>query len=263
VTARRLAALAGLALVVSGCGGSVKTHPPTTAPATTSGSRTLAAYFFRDGALRRVPVRVADTPAVGTEALEALLAGPPAGYDTALPADVHLLGLQVAGGVAVPRFSSRLGDPSRSAQAQIIATLTQFPDVKGVQIQEEGRTAGLPLEDGAGSVIRRPATLADYTDLTAEAPIFVRQPARDSTVSSPVHASGTADVFEGTLAVDVWSGGKRLRTQTVTASSGTGTRGTWSATIDLPSGPAKLVFYEPSAENGQPLHATTVLLTVR
>lgn len=250
-------------LVVGGCGGSVKTHPPTTAPATTSGSRSLDTYFFRDGALSRVPVHVADTPAVGTEALEGLLAGPPTGYETALPAGVHLLGLQIGGGVAVARFSRELGDPTRSAQAQVVATLTQFPEVKGVQIQEEGRTAGLPLEDGEGNVIRRPATSADYTDLTAEAPIFVREPGRDSTVSSPVHARGTADVFEGTLAVDVWSGGKRLRTQTVTASSGTGTRGTWSAIIDLPSGPAKLVFYEPSAENGQPLHATTVLLTVR
>ena len=64
------------------------------------------------------------------------------------------------------------------------------------------------------------------------------------------------------MAVDVWSGGRRLRTQTIQASSGTGTRGTWSATIAVPSGPAKLVFYEPSAENGQPLHATTVFLTV-
>ena len=57
---------------------------------------------------------------------------------------------------------------------------------------------------------------------------------------------------------EIWSGGKLLRTQTITASSGTGTRGTWSATFDLPPGPAKLVFYEPSAENGQPLHQTTV-----
>ena len=61
----------------------------------------------------------------------------------------------------------------------------------------------------------------------------------------------------------MWSGGKHLRTQTIQASSGTGTRGSWSATIDLPPGPAKLVFYEPSAENGQPLHATTLLLAVR
>jgi hypothetical protein len=78
-----------------------------------------------------------------------------------------------------------------------------------------------------------------------------------------VHASGTADVFEGTLAVDVWSGGKVLRTQTIQATSGTGTRGTWSATFDLPPGPARLVFYEPSAENGSHLHTAEVDLTVK
>jgi len=31
----------------------------------------------------------------------------------------------------------------------------------------------------------------------------------------------------------------------------------------LPAGPVKLVFYEPSAEDGRPLHPTVVELTVR
>ena len=88
-------------------------------------------------------------------------------------------------------------------------------------------------------------------------------PKRDSTVSSPVHASGTADVFEATLVAEIWSGGKLLRTQTLTASSGTGTRGTWTATFDVPPGPARLVLYEPSAENGSHLHTAEVDLTVR
>jgi hypothetical protein len=70
-------------------------------------------------------------------------------------------------------------------------------------------------------------------------------------------------VFEGTFAVDVWSDGRLLRTQPISASSGTGTRGTWAATIELPPGPAKLVFYEPSAENGSHLHETIVPVDVR
>jgi hypothetical protein len=220
-------------------------------------------FFFRDAALTRVSVQVSDSPAVATQAVGALLAGPPAGYTSAIPAGARLVALTVADGVAVARFSAGLGIPSRSAQGQIVATLTQFPTIHGVEIQEDGMTAGPPLQDGAGATLRRPATSADYADLTALAPIFVRQPARDASVSSPVHASGTADVFEGAFVVEVWSRGKRLRTQPIQATSGTGTRGTWMAAITLPSGPAKLVFYEPSAADGRPLHTTTVLLSVR
>src|SRR5207247_1542544 len=123
---------------------------------------------------------------------------------------------------------------------------TQFPTITSVD--------GGPFEP--------PASRSDYADLTPEAAIFVAEPQRDSSVSSPIHATGTADVFEGTLAVDVWSNGKRLRRQPIQATSGTGTRGTWTATIEVPAGAAKLVFYDPSAENGAPLHATTVELTV-
>jgi hypothetical protein len=127
-----------------------------------------------------------------------------------------------------------------------VYTLSQFPTITSVD----------------GGPFQTPARRVDYNDLTPEAPIFVAEPQRDSSVSSPLHASGTADVFEGTLAVDVWSNGKRLRTQSIQATSGTGTRGTWSARIEMPAGPAKLVFYEPSAENGSQLHATTVDLSV-
>jgi hypothetical protein len=252
-----------LAAALAGCGGKVTTHPGTSGGATTSATRTLGAFFFRDAALTRVPVRVPDSPAVATQAVGALLAGPPAGYTTAIPSGTRLVALDIANGVAVARFSAELGTPSRSAQGQIVATLTQFPTIHGVQLQEEGAASAPPLEDGAGRPLGRPATSSDYADLTSRAPIFVEEPRRDASVSSPVRASGTADVFEGAFVVEVWSGGKRLRTQPIQATSGTGTRGTWKATIALPPGPAKLVFYEPSAADGRPLHTTTVLLNVR
>ena len=108
-----------------------------------------------------------------------------------------------------------------------------------------------------------PATDADYDDLTAEAPIFVRTPTRDSTVSSPVHAAGTANVFEATIHVEIWSADKLVETKLITATSGSGTRGTWEATLPLPSGDVRLVFFEPSAEDGSHLHPTEVLLHVR
>jgi hypothetical protein len=263
---RRLLPLCALVLLaLPGCGGgngATTTTAPATTAATTAAATSLKTYFFRDAALVPVTATVPATQAVARAALEALLAGAPPGTDTAIPAGTALEDVTVEGGVARAAFSRELGDPTRSAQAQIVSTLAQFPTVTGVEIGVHGKGA-VPLQDGAGETIAGPATPADYVDLTAEAPIFVREPARDSTVSSPVHASGTADVFEATFAVDVWSGGRKLRTEVITASSGTGTRGTWSKTIDLPPGPAKLVFYEPSAEDGRPLHETTVELTAR
>jgi hypothetical protein len=202
-------------------------------------------YYLRGNTLVPVHVSIAETPAIATAALQKLLAGAPDGYRTAITSGTALESVAVSGGRATVRFSTdRL---SHTAEGQIVYTLTQFPSITAVD----------------GGPFSAPAARDDFADLTPNAAIFVAEPERDTTVSSPVHASGTADVFEGGLAVDVWSGGTKLRTQSIQASSGTGTRGSWSAAIDLPPGPAKLVFYEPSAENGQPLHATTVLLTVR
>jgi hypothetical protein len=255
------------ALLLAGCGGNERaattTASATTATAaTTAAETTVSAFFYRNAALVPVTVDVPETAAVARAALEQLLAGPPDGYETALPAGVRLKDVTVADGIAQATFSGELGEPLRTAQAQIVATLTQFPTVKAATIEVEGK-GSVPLENGAGQSLGRPATSDDYVDLTAEAPIFVRSPTRDSTVSSPVHAAGTANVFEATFQVEIWSGDRRLRTQTITASAGTGTRGTWSATIAVPPGPAKLVFYEPSAQDGRPLHETVVYLEVR
>lgn len=242
---RARAALAFLlCTLVAGCGGG--SQPATTGETTTgAATRTLEVYYLRGNALVPVPVKVAETPAVATAALQKLLSGAPDGYETAIPAGTALESVAVSGGRATVRFSAdRL---THSAQGQIVYTLTQFPSISAVD----------------GGPFATPAGRGDFADLTSKAAIFVAEPKRDATVTSPVNATGTADVFEGTLAVDVWSAGKHLRTQTIQASAGTGTRGTWTAKITLPPGPAKLVFFEPSAENGQPLHETTVLLTVR
>jgi hypothetical protein len=254
VRGRLLLFVAFATLALAGCGGS--SQP------TTSATQTLGVYFFRLAALTRVPVQVAPTKAVASAALGALLAGPPAGYETAIPKGVELIGVAIADGAATATFSSSLGLPTRSMQGQIISTLTQFPTVKRVAIEVVGHGA-VPLSDGAGRPVGADATQADYSDLTSEAPIFVREPARDSVVSSPVQARGTSITFEATLQAEVWSGSRLLRTKTITATAGNGTRGTWSATFAIPPGPAKLVFFEPSAEDGSHLHTTTVFLTVR
>jgi hypothetical protein len=234
-----------LCVVAAGCGGKSGSQETTSPTASTGGAtRTVDVYYMRGNALVPVRATIAETPAIAASTIQKLLEEPPSALRTAIPPGTTLESIAVSGGRATVRFST--DQLTHSAEGQIVYTLTQFPTIRSVD--------GGPFETPAGR--------AAYNDLTPEAPIFVAEPQRDSSVPSPVHASGTADVFEGTLAVDVWSNGKRLRTQTIQATSGTGTRGTWSAQSEVPAGPAKLVFYEPSAENGAPLHATTVDLTV-
>jgi hypothetical protein len=233
----RLTILGALAILVAGCGHS--SPPPQSSTQTTSQKVALKVYFYKGNALVPVTVHVPETRAVATAAIGALLAGPPTGYTTAIPAGVRLRSLAVSKGIASAKLSS--ANLAHDATGQIVYTLTQFPTVSSV--------------DGS--------TRDDYADLTTLAPIFIGSPLREATVSSPVHVSGTADVFEGTIAYEVWSGSRKLRSGFTTASAGTGTRGTWDVTFALPAGPARLVFYEPSAENGRPLHETELDLTVQ
>jgi len=248
MTFRRLPLAFVVVLLLAGCGGSATTHPQTGAVSSTEANeRTLEVYFYLGNALVPTDVQVPQTQAVATAALDALLAGPPPGYTTHLPQGGQLESLAISGGKATVKLSPSLQGLSHAALGQIVYTLTQFASVSSVD----------------GTSIPPGSTRADFADLTQQAPIFVASPLRDSTVQSPVQASGTADVFEGTLAVDVYSNGSLLGTHTIQATSGSGQRGTWQTALELPPGPAKLVFYEPSAENGKPLHATTVEITVR
>jgi Immunoglobulin-like domain of bacterial spore germination/Sporulation and spore germination len=253
--------LLGCVALLAGCGGKQHAAQTTTSQTTTTAKTIpLAVYFYRGAALVPTVVHVPQTQAVGTSAIESLLAGPPSGYTTALPAHAQLLGLSIVGGIATARFDSSLAGLPRTGQAQLVYTLTQFASVRGVEAQ--AGSAPLTFQDGSDLPLTVPATRDDFADLTPLAPIFVSAPLRDSTVSSPVQASGTANVPEATIQVDVWSGSRKLATRTITATLGSPNRGTWKSTFVLPPGPARLDFYEPSQENGAHLHETVVNLTV-
>jgi Immunoglobulin-like domain of bacterial spore germination/Sporulation and spore germination len=237
-----------------------RSHTPALATTTAPATMPVKAYFYLGGALVPVVVYVPKTEAVASAATRALLAGPPSGYRTALPAGARLVDLTIAGGTARAGFSRGLAHATRTEQAQIVDTLTQFASVKGVVIDAGG--SPVPLSNGAEDAVSGPATSADYGDLTSEAQIFVAKPLRDSTVTSPVSVSGTASVYEATFALEVWSRGKLLKTDSVTATIGAPQRGTFEDTLNLAPGRYKLVLYEPSAENGSHLHTTTVDITV-
>ena len=134
---------------------------------------------------------------------------------------------------------------SQLAEGQIAYTLLQFPTVRKVRIGDD--------------VLQR----SDLEDVTPV--ILIESPLPGETVTSPIKVTGTSNTFEATMRLEVRRGSQVLTGETVTATSGSGQRGTFSATLDVEAapGPITLVAFEPSAENGRPIHTVTVPLTLR
>src|SRR5690606_35283550 len=111
--------------------------------------------------------------------------------------------------------------------AQVVFTLTQFPTVDTVQFLLEGE----PVEvfSGEGVILDGPIG-RDFEEI--QPAIFVESVAAGDAVSSPLTISGTANTFEATfMARIVTDAGDMLTEQVVTATSGTGTRGTFETTL--------------------------------
>jgi hypothetical protein len=94
-----------------------------------------------------------------------------------------------------------------------------------------------------------PATAAPTpTTAPALAAIAIESPVEGSSVTVPFTVSGTADVFEAQFVLDLLdASGSVLLQQQVAASSGTGTRGTYSTRVTTDyRGPATLDLYDLS-----------------
>lgn len=236
----RLALLLALPLALTACSLRAETSSTTTraaatttAPATTAPEQmSVIAYFLRDGKVAPVRLQAPQSRAVATAALTALLEGPPAGYDTAVPGGTRLDGLTIDAGVAHPALSA---DLDRQARAQVVYTLTRFPSVTGV---------ALP---GAGE----PLTRADFEDETPR--ILVESPLPGDEVPNPLRVTGTSNDFEATFRLELRQGDRILAVTHVTASSGNGVRGTFEQTLAYTgSGPATIVAFEQNAGEGPP-----------
>jgi Immunoglobulin-like domain of bacterial spore germination/Sporulation and spore germination len=250
-------------VALAGCGGDdegsspggTATEPPaqtTDPPAETATEEeehsepiVISLYFLRDGLVGLTRRNAIAGAKVGTARVEQLLAGPTssdrvAGLTTAIPAGTRLERLSIDGGTASVYLSREL---SPAAAAQLVYTLTQFPRVRRVSINGQA-----------------PLARADLEELTP--PIFVEVPAPGYSGSSPLLISGTANTFEATFQVEILDGdGRVVGKRFVTATSGSGTRGTFQAKVPfrvVQKGPGKLVVYELSAEDGTRMHEVEI-----
>lgn len=242
------AVLVGLALaLVAGCGDDSNNEMTTAA----TESSIVKVYFLRDGKLWPVaravevdhsrPEQAVMAESAGAALFE-LRQGPTKtemddlGLSTALPssfADVVVVD-------RITRFDPGIDFP-HDALAQVVYTLTQFPGIHAVEIH--GRSY----------------TRADFEDQTPS--VLVESPLPFEEVTSPLRVTGTANTFEATFQYElVDAEGNVVDENFVTATSGTGTRGTFAFTTGAFDDVAALRIFENSAEDGSRIHEVEIPL---
>jgi hypothetical protein len=238
-----LVALAGLVVVLGGCGGGKQTVTTTTAtppPGTTS---VVRIYLLHEGKVQPVKRAVRSARPEVAAAWRELTDG-----QTLREKSLGLMSavasqpdwrLETRGDGAL---SLATMEQSRPALAQIVYTLTQFAPERSVVVNG------------------RHYARNDFEDVTPA--ILVESPLPDQSVGRPVRLIGTANTFEATFQYElVDSAGKVIAKHFVTATSGSGTRGTFDVTIPYPTGhggPGELVVYESSAKDGSRIHVVKI-----
>lgn len=241
-----------------------ETPTPTPAAVTQSVRLWLTLEEFTGLTVRQAQVT---PPQFATAAVNELLKGPTAsessnGWGTAIPAGSQLLGIDIANGVATVDLSKEFesGGGSLSARlrlAQLVYTLTEFQTVQSVALEIEGRPATTFSSEGI--VIDGPMTRDEFEDVMA--PIIVETPIAGQRVSSPIKISGNANVFEATVSIEVLIGDETAAATFVTATCGTGCRGTYSKNVrvQMPEETEALIrVFESSAQDGRPIHVVSV-----
>lgn len=270
------------AVVLAGCGSekAVSLGKPSTRTTTAkeqTGSvptlLSLQVWFPRDNALVEVRRTHQPTPLVATAAINALLAGPTPeervrGLGTAVPPGTKLLGIAIHDGVATIDLTSEYqsGAGSRSMQmrlGQVVYTLTQFPTVQKVRFRLDGSPVNVFSSEGI--TLNQPVGRTDYADLLPA--IVVGKPTSGEQVTSPVTVSGTADVFEANVTVEVLdAGGKVVGHEFTTASCGTGCRGRYSIDVPYQVGHKEqgtiVVHDDDAAGTGTPPHSVQIPVTL-
>jgi hypothetical protein len=249
--------------------GSTSPSPTPSVSLSDSPQPVVSVYFLRGAVVGAAHRTIAATNAPAHAALDELLAGPTseelaAGMHTHIPPDTKVLGVTIRDGLATVDLSSAFAvgvDPleDRGRLVQIVYTLTQFPTVDGVRFHVDGEP--LVFRTADGRPLSQTQTRRSFEDMTPA--IFVEQPAVGDEVSSPLNIQGTSNTFEAQLMVRVSDvAGRILVEKSATATSGMGTRGTFSTSVSFETDSRSIVVevYEQSAASGLPIHVAKIPL---
>lgn len=229
---------------------------------------TLAVYLPRGDKLGVVAREVPQTKAVATAAVNELLKGPSSvevayGFHTEVPAGTRLRSISIRDRVATVDLTGEFDDGGGSLSmfmrlAQLVFTVTQFDSVDAVTLKLDG----VPVEifSGEGIVLDHPMRRADFEDMLPA--IFVERPFPGATSASPLKIRGTANVFEAVFKAEVRDAtGAVVGSKTVMATSGTGTRGTFSDSVPFTvtrTQMGSLVVFAESPRDGSRIDVVTI-----
>jgi germination protein M len=231
-------------------------------------------YFARGEHLGAAHRMIPRTPEVGAAAMRALLEGPNARereegeLTTSVPEGTAFLGLNIRDGLATVdlsrEFASGGGTLSMTMRiAQVVYTLTQFGSVERVSFKLDGEA--VQAIGGEGLMVDPPVSRNDYEDVTPA--ILVEYPTVGEQVGSPMRVTGTANVFEATLQLNIVdSEGLIIVDEMVTATSGSGERGTFDVSLPFEidrSQRGALIAFTYSAEDGRQRDVVEIPLDLR
>ncbi|WP_405521767.1 GerMN domain-containing protein [Streptomyces canus] len=258
----------------SGSGGPGTSAAPTTPSAPGDGTQrqVRASVYFLHGEKISPAPRTVTPPATAAGALRALLAGPSRyergqGRTTAIPSGTALRSVAVHRHVATVDLSGRYDDGGgslsmRARLAQAVFTATRFPAIEKVRFEVDGKP--VTSFGGEGIVLNSPVGRVDFEDMAPL--VLVGSPLIGDTLRTPVRVWGSANTFEATFRLKITDAAGRTAADVyATASSGSGTRGTFDVTIPCRaarSGVGLLTAYWNSLEDGHAVIEDTVPLTV-
>jgi hypothetical protein len=229
----RLLLVAAVVLLAAGCGGDDASEPVEQA----------SVYFLLDGQVWPTARDVEEGDAAAESVVAELAAGPTAdevaemGLAGGFPEGVEV---SVAGEVATVESDAEL---SAEQRAQLVYSLIQ-PAVGVTSVEIDGESL----------------TRADFEEQTPS--VLVESPLPFEEVSAPITATGTANTFEANFLYELLDAdGNVIDENFVTATSGTGTRGTFEFTTAAVEGVAALVVFEESAEDGSRMREVRIPLS--
>ena len=262
------------------------TLPPTTttttAPKVPVTERSAVTVYFVKHEHVVAAGREVEGAATPEAAVRALLAGPNGiieedlGFESTIPAGTVLRSVTVDGSVATVDLSGEFpsGGDNYSMQArvaQVVFTVTQFPNIDHVRFRIDGTAVSTMGGDGFLTVDN-----VDRTAFPGVTPlILVESPTPGQTVGAPLHVRGMSNTFEATVNYtltdvnypNVCSACAEgvIKEGFTTATSGSGTWGTFEFDIAFNverAGTVLFSVYEISPENGMRINETSIPLEV-
>jgi germination protein M len=236
--------------------------------------QSVLVYLVRDEEIAAASRDIAGTPQVATGAINELLTGTTPyeedqGMSSEVPFETRLLAISIQDdGTAVVDLSGDFQDGGGSFSmqmrvAQIVFTLTQFDTVDRVQILIDGQS--VEAIGGEGVMVNQPLARADFEDLSPA--ILLESPTPGEEVRSPIELRGTSNTFEATMQIEIIDGaGEVIYEDFATATSGSGTRGTFNVSIDVDiqnEGFGSIIMYEESAEDGSRINEIEIPVDFR